>query len=61
MMKKRLKIQKDPKPGRQPERPERPDNPERPEKPDNPDYPELLKNKVLQAAAHGRRHDVSAD
>lgn len=28
---------------------------------DHPDYPELLKNKVLQAAAHGRRHDVSAD
>ncbi|MBQ9192746.1 MAG: aminopeptidase [Bacteroidales bacterium] len=25
---------------------------------DHPDYPELLKNKVLQAAAHGRRHDV---
>ena len=28
---------------------------------DHPDYPELLKNKVLQAAAHGRRHDVSTD
>ena len=28
---------------------------------DHPDYPELLKNKVLQASAHGRRHDVSAD
>ena len=27
----------------------------------HPDYPELLKNKVLQASAHGRRHDVSAD
>ena len=26
---------------------------------DHPDYPELLKNKVLQAAAHGHRHDVS--
>ena len=24
---------------------------------ENPNYPELLKNKVLQAAAHGRRHD----
>ena len=24
---------------------------------DHPNYPELLKNKVLQAAAHGRRHD----
>ena len=28
---------------------------------ERPDYPELLKNKVLQASAHGRRHDVSAD
>ena len=28
---------------------------------DNPAYPELLKNKLLQAAAHGRRHDVSSD
>ena len=28
---------------------------------EHPDYPELLKNKVLQASAHGRRHDVSAD
>ena len=28
---------------------------------DHPDYPELLKNKVLQAAAHGRRYDVSPD
>ena len=27
----------------------------------HPDYPELLKNKVLQASAHGRRYDVSAD
>ena len=26
---------------------------------DHPDYPELLKNKVLQAAAHGHRYDVS--
>ena len=26
---------------------------------DNPDYPELLKNKLLQAAAQGRRYDVS--
>ena len=28
---------------------------------DHPDYPELLKNKVLQAATHGRRYDVSPD
>ena len=28
---------------------------------DHPDYPELLKNKVLQAAAHGQRYDVSTD
>ena len=28
---------------------------------DHPDYPELLKNKVMQAAAHGRRYDVSPD
>ena len=26
---------------------------------DHPDYPELLKNKVLQAAAHGHRYDVT--
>ena len=26
---------------------------------DHPDYPELLKNKLLQAAAHGRRYEVS--
>ena len=26
---------------------------------DHPDYPELLRNKVLQAAARGRRYDVS--
>ena len=28
---------------------------------DHPDYPELLKNKVLQAAAFGRRYDVTRD
>ncbi|MBR5107390.1 MAG: ERAP1-like C-terminal domain-containing protein [Bacteroidales bacterium] len=28
---------------------------------ERPDYPELLKNKVLQASAHGRRYDVSTD
>jgi len=28
---------------------------------DHPDYPELLRNKVLQAAARGRRYDVSRD
>ena len=28
---------------------------------DHPDYPELLKNKVLQVAAHGQRYDVSTD
>ena len=28
---------------------------------DHPDYPELLRNKVLQAAAHGRRYDVARD
>ena len=28
---------------------------------DNPDYPELLKNKILQASAHGRRYDVAEE
>ena len=28
---------------------------------DHPDYPELLRNKVLQAAARGRRYDVTRE